>query len=253
MQYLKLDHMIHYIHQLDNFKYPGHLFKLHQGGNHERLGTYNRLAYLNNAYIEFLDVYKPDVLLKMIKTDEGRVSFPSKIVQDNYSQGIKTLAFRTQDIHQLKKDLETRNIEVIGPIDMHRENVKGDKTSWKLLYIADPDYRVKPPFFIQWNEAEEVRNAKLEPLQQKEFTIKTINLHSTEREHTVKKWEYWFDMEKISETKTYTALKLKNDDVVYHIYDGEHSGYKSVTLRDDKTSSSYTLIIRGTSYQFEAD
>ena len=29
---------------------------------------------------------------------------------------------------------------------MHRENKKGDKLNWKLLYIADPDYMVKPPF-----------------------------------------------------------------------------------------------------------
>ncbi|HLR19151.1 MAG TPA: VOC family protein [Staphylococcus sp.] len=253
MQYLKLDHIIHYIHHLDNFKYPGHLFTLHNGGKHEKLGTYNRLAYLNNAYIELLDVYNSDVLQKVIKSEEGRVSFPSQILQDKYKQGLKTLAFRTQNIEQLKKDLETRNVEVIGPITMHRENVKGNKTVWKLLYIADPDYRLKPPFFIQWDEAEEVRNEKLDPLKQKEFTINTINIQSEEREHTVKKWEYWFDMDKISETKAYTDLKLKNDDVVYRIYDGEHSGYKSIIIHDDKTSSPYSLIIRGTSYQFEAD
>ena len=31
---------------------------------------------------------------------------------------------------------------------MERENTKGEKTTWRLLYIADPDYRVKPPFLF---------------------------------------------------------------------------------------------------------
>lgn len=65
MQNLKLDHIIHYVHQLNDFKYPGHLFTLHQGGQHVRLGTFNRLAYLNNAYIELLDVFKPEILQKL--------------------------------------------------------------------------------------------------------------------------------------------------------------------------------------------
>ncbi|CEF18118.1 Putative uncharacterized protein [Staphylococcus xylosus] len=253
MQYLKLDHLVHYIQHLDNFKYPGHLLTLQQGGQHERLGTYNKLAYLNNAYIELIDVYKPDVLQKIIKTDEGRVSFPSKIVQDDYAQGLKTLAFRTQDIEQLKADLEGKDVEVIGPVNMQRENIKGDKTSWKLLYIADPDYRVKPPFFIQWNEQEETRNEKLAPLRQNEFIIQSVELTSTERKHTVDKWQRWFDMEIIDEAASVTTLKLKGDETLFNISDGTDSGYKSVTIKDNKTTSPYTLIIRGLSYKFIAD
>ncbi|NWK83285.1 VOC family protein [Staphylococcus sp. GSSP0090] len=253
MQYLKLDHIIHYIHQLENFKFPGHLLTLNQGGQHERFGTFNRLAYLNNAYVELLDVYKPDVLQKIVKSEEGRVSFPSKIVQDHYSQGMKTLALSTDNIEQLKEDLEGKGIDVIGPIDMHRENIKGDKTSWKLLYIADPDYRVKPPFFIQWDEDERKRNEKLDALRQKEFTIKTIHLHSTERAHTVKKWQQWFDMDIVSDDENTTILQLKQDQLLFKITDGTDSGYKSVTIKDSKTTSPYTLIIRGLRYIFEAD
>ncbi|PHK50226.1 VOC family protein [Staphylococcus edaphicus] len=253
MQYLKLDHIIHYIHHLENFKFPGHLFTLNQGGQHERLGTYNRLAYLENAYLELLDVYKPETLQKIVKTDEGRVSFPSKIVQDHYSQGMKTLALSTTNINQLKEELEGKGIDVIGPVDMHRENIKGDKTAWKLLYIADPDYRVKPPFFIQWEEREQKRDEKLQALRQNEFTIKSIDLHSTERRHTVNKWRHWFDMEVVSEDNKVTILKLNNNDVLFKISDGPNSGYKSVTIKDSKTTSPYTLIIRGLSYKFEAD
>ena len=40
---------------------------------------------------------------------------------------------------------------MIGPIDMERENKKGHQIRWRLLYIANPDYTVKPPFFIEWD------------------------------------------------------------------------------------------------------
>src|SRR5699024_11597937 len=70
---------------------------------------------------ELLDVYKPETLQKIIKSEEGRVSFPSKIVQDHYQQGLKTIAFQTQDISKLKENLEAQNIEVVGPIEMDRE------------------------------------------------------------------------------------------------------------------------------------
>lgn len=253
MKELKLDHIIHYIQQLNDFKYPGHILKLNQGGQHERLGTFNRLAYLNNAYIELLDVNKPEVLQKIIKTEEGRVSFPSKIVQDDYKQGLKTIAFQTSDIDQVKSDLEEKGVEVIGPVNMQRENKKGHKTTWRLLYIADPDYRVKPPFFIQWDEIEEVRNKKIEPFKQKEFTVKGIVINSTERAHTVEKWCKWFNMKIVDETATYSDLKFENDPIIYRINDGHYSGYKTIQLTDNKTTSSYTLIIRGANYQFEAD
>lgn len=253
MRELKLDHIIHYIQQLDDFKFPGHILKLNPGGQHDRLGTFNRLAYLDNTYIELLDVYKPEVLQKVIKTEEGRVAFPSKIVQDDYKQGLKTIAFSTSDIDKVKETLEKKHVEVIGPVNMQRENKKGNKTSWRLLYIADPDYRVKPPFFIQWDDPDEVRNKKIEPFKQKEFLVKGMIINSTERTHTVEKWQKWFDMTIVNETSTYTDLKLDQDAIVYRICDADHSGYKTIQLTDKKTTSSYTLIIRGANYQFEAN
>ena len=78
MQDLKLDHIVHYVQQLDNFKFPGHLFTLYQGGKHDQLGTYNRLAYLNNAYIELLDIYKPEKLQKLSKVKKGESHFLQK-------------------------------------------------------------------------------------------------------------------------------------------------------------------------------
>ena len=65
---LKLDHMIHYINQLQTFKYPGELLRIYDGGKHEKLGTFNRLVYLDNAYIELLDVYNAEILRKITQS-----------------------------------------------------------------------------------------------------------------------------------------------------------------------------------------
>ena len=58
------------------------------------------------------------------------------------------MAFRTEDIERVKQSLNERHIDTIGPINMDRENKKGEKIRWKLLYIADPDYMVRPPFLL---------------------------------------------------------------------------------------------------------
>ena len=90
MQNLKFDHIIHYIKHIDEFQYPGEILKVVPGGLHNRYGTHNKLAYTDLAYIELIGVNDEEKLKKVIKTNEGRVSFIAKIVQDNFKQGFKT-------------------------------------------------------------------------------------------------------------------------------------------------------------------
>ena len=47
---------------------------------------------------------------------------------------------------------------------------------------------VKPPFFIEWEEREEVHNQKLEPLFQKQFKIHKIIIDS---ENALKHYLKW--------------------------------------------------------------
>ena len=75
---LKFDHIIHYIDQLEQFKFPGEVVKLNSGGKHHKFGTFNKLSYINENYIEFLDVEDQEKLQKLAKTEEGRVSFATK-------------------------------------------------------------------------------------------------------------------------------------------------------------------------------
>lgn len=250
---LRFDHIIHYVDNLKNFKYPGEILKISSGGKHHKFGTFNRLSYINENYIELIDVEDKEKLTKESKTEEGRVAFATKIVQDHFQQGFKTIALRTSNIEQLKQTLEGRGIETIGPIDMHRENKKGDKVRWKLLYIADPDYMVKPPFFIEWAEKEVKHNQKLEPLFQKQFKIDKIIIDSEKRAKTLSKWQKWFDMTILEEGDHYTEVQLTTDHIIYRIQDAKTSGYNTVVFKDSETTAPYSIITKGAKYRFEPE
>ena len=84
------------------------------------------------------------------------------------------MAFRTEDIERVKQSLNERHIDTIGPIHMDREDKKGEKIRWKLLYIADPDYMVRPPFFIEWNKNKVDHMQNLDSFFQKQFKIDKI-------------------------------------------------------------------------------
>ncbi|HDG7238235.1 TPA: VOC family protein, partial [Staphylococcus aureus] len=136
---LKFDHIIHYIDQLDRFSFPGDVIKLHSGGYHHKYGTFNKLGYINENYIELLDVENNEKLKKMAKTIEGGVAFATQIVQEKYEQGFKNICLRTNNIEAVKNKLQSERVEVVGPIQMERDTHKDGKVKWQLLYIMNQD------------------------------------------------------------------------------------------------------------------
>ncbi|WP_267894637.1 VOC family protein [Staphylococcus agnetis] len=54
---IELDHIIHYVKGLNHFEFPGEFLKIHKGGQHEKLGTFNRLVQIDLSYIELIDVF----------------------------------------------------------------------------------------------------------------------------------------------------------------------------------------------------
>ncbi len=63
---LKFDHIIHYIDQLDRFSFPGDVTR-DSGGYHHKYGTFNKLGYINENYIELLDVENNEKLKRWQK------------------------------------------------------------------------------------------------------------------------------------------------------------------------------------------
>ena len=97
---LRFDHIIHYVDNLKTLNIRRNS-KINSGGKHHKFGTFNRLSYINENYIELIDVEDKEKN-KESKTEEGRVAFATKIVQDHYKQGFKTIALRTSNIELIK-------------------------------------------------------------------------------------------------------------------------------------------------------
>ena len=129
---------------------------------------------------------------------------------------------RTNDIEQVKQTLTDRGIDTIGPLRMERDNKKGDKVGWQLLYIANPDYRLNRRFSYNGTKAS---RSTSERFYQKQFSIEAVVISSSQRHKTVEDWKQWYDMQILHEYDTYTDLILKDDDILFRIEDGKESGY----------------------------
>lgn len=248
---LKFDHIIHYMDYLEQFSFPGNILKIVTGGKHQQLGTFNRLSYIKHNYIELLGVEDVDLLKKVAKTTEGRVSFAAQIVQDRFVQGFKTMCFRTQNMEQLKQQLIERNVEVIGPVNMERKDHEGNQLKWQLLYIDNPQDSVKPPFFIQWEDTEAMYDERFKDLYQTQFSIEMIIMSSDQRERTVQHWQTWFDADVVDKQEYYTDIILKHDDIYFRIEDGKENRYHTMVIKDAQTTAPYSLAIKGAEYRFE--
>lgn len=249
MVQLKFDHIIHYINHIDEFEYPGEVMKLSPGGLHNRYGTHNKLVYTDLSYIEIIGVSNEEKLKKVIKSNEGRVSFVAKIVQDNFEQGFKAFALRTNDLDKLKEEFETKGLDVVGPIEMGRENKKGEQTSWRLLYLNQPGAKLKPPFFIEWKKTEEERVEALKDKFQLQFKIKAIEIQTTQRALVVDQWQDWFGMEVVSENEDMTILKLPDEAMEYRIQSGRKDQY-ALVIQDTTADTPYHIVTRGGAYHF---
>lgn len=124
---LRFDHIIHYVDQLNNFKYPGNILKLSAGGKHHKFGTFNRLAYINENYIELLDVEDVEKLKKKLKQKKVVWRLLRRLCMTIFNKVLKQWRLEHQIWQRLQQTLHEHNIETIGPIEMHRENKKGIK------------------------------------------------------------------------------------------------------------------------------
>ena len=119
-----------------------------------------------------------------------------------------------------------------------------------MLYIANPDYRVKPPFFIEWDNSRKQSLSQIHNFNLSEFEIKEVII-STQREITVSLWKEWYKMKIVNETATSTDLKLETDKVIYKIEDGKDSGFHTLIMTDIHATAPYSIFIRGAKYRFE--
>jgi hypothetical protein len=115
------------------------------GGRHDRLGTFNRLIWLGDTFLELIGVFDRDL---------AAVSWIGAPTQRALEAGggLATWAIATDDI-----DVDVGNLRATGspigpPIDGERRRPDGDVVRWRLAAAPrlDPE---QPPFLIEHDMA----------------------------------------------------------------------------------------------------
>ncbi len=157
---MKLDHVVYFTERtpkqvvLEQQEMERHAVV---GGRHEKWGTHNALMYVKNAYIEWLAVERKDVAEK--------ANHPlTRLLQHDLEdgEGWGTICLSVESIVQFNEEIENKGFRTSGVIEAERRTADGQLRKWKMLFVDQPDSDELPmPFFIEWEEAEEVRCEKL--------------------------------------------------------------------------------------------
>lgn len=247
---IEFDHVIHYIDGLNQFEFPGKYLEIQPGGQHENLGTYNRPVQIDLSYIELIDIYHQGKMKQQSKTDVGKHSFATSIMENGYRQGFKKICFRTHDIEQLKAQFEARGLETVGPVEMTRENKKGQTIQWRLLYVANHQFDVIMPFFIEWHASDETREADLQEHFHQHLTLDMITVNTYQRQTMVDHWKQWFDMEEVESSDRYTILQTPAKKIKFKVMEDKEDGIEAVQFIDQTIDAPIAFRTRGARYQF---
>jgi hypothetical protein len=135
------------------------------GGRHEAWGTFNRLAFLGDTYLELIGVF--DRALAGSSTGSA-VARASLAVLDAGGEGLASFALATDDIEGDVAALRARGSPISLPVDGSRARPDGEVVRWR---TAAP-MRIgpgEPPFLIEhehagaeWGEAARAARAAFE-------------------------------------------------------------------------------------------
>ena len=153
---MKLDHVVYFTHRTPE-EWVAKQQHAVVGGRHEQWGTHNALYYVQNAYIEWLAVERQDVAEKV---DHPLTRLLLHDLQEG--EGWGTICLSVDDIERLKEDVENKGFYTSGVLAAERRTADGQLRKWKMLFIDQPVSNDLPyPFFIEWEEPEAIRFAKL--------------------------------------------------------------------------------------------
>lgn len=127
------------------------------GGRHEKWGTRNALMYVKNAYIEYLSIENMDV------AEEVDHPLTQLLLHDLASkEGWGTVCLSVENIELFNENIENKGFKTSGVLAAERRTEEGELRKWKMLFVDQPLSSELPfPFFIEWDEPEEVRLANL--------------------------------------------------------------------------------------------
>ena len=133
------------------------------GGRHEAWGTFNRLAFLGDTYLELMGVFDR-ALVAASGTAVGRAALA---VLDAGAEGLATFALATDDIAGDVARLQAAGSPIGAPVEGARTRPDGDTARWRTAAASlGPG---EPPFLIEhaddgaeWDDAARAARAAFE-------------------------------------------------------------------------------------------
>jgi hypothetical protein len=114
------------------------------GGRHERGGTFNRLAFLGETYIELIGVFDPAMVRS---AGSFAVGLAAMAVLDAGREGFATYALASDDVAADVARLRTDGSPIDAPVSGSRTRPDGETVRWVAAFPAlGPG---EPPFLIE--------------------------------------------------------------------------------------------------------
>jgi len=118
------------------------------GGRHEAMGTFNRLAFLGDTYLELIGVFDRGLVASPATFPVGRASMA---MLDAGHEGLATYALATDDVAGDAMRLRTGGSPIGEPVAGSRIRPDGDVVRWATAFPPlGPD---QPPFLIEHEHA----------------------------------------------------------------------------------------------------
>ena len=166
------------------------------GGQHTQWGTYNALLYTKTSYIEWLSVEHKEVAKS---ADHPLINLMLHDLK-TYGVGFNTICIRTNSIDNLSNQLEEKGIKTSGVLHAERKTSSGLVRKWKMLFVNEEISDSLPyPFFIEWEESEEVKYQLLQEdgtinKSNLELTITACEFHVRDPREVMNKWKSYFQL-----------------------------------------------------------
>ncbi len=118
------------------------------GGRHDGMGTFNRLAFLGNTYLELIGVFDREVVASSTTFAVGRASMA---VLDRGREGLATYALATDDVAGDTARLRAEGSPLGEPVVGSRTRPDGGVVRWVTAF--PPLGPSEPPFLIEHEPA----------------------------------------------------------------------------------------------------
>jgi len=113
------------------------------GGRHEAWGTFNRLAFFGDSYVELIGVFDR----ALVAASGSAVGRASLAVLDAGAEGLATFALATDDIAADVARLQAAGSPIAVPVEGARVRPDGETVRWRTA--AAPLGPCEPPFLIE--------------------------------------------------------------------------------------------------------